>query len=349
MLSLNKIVISIFFYLAVFGICMSEDRISQEVPNNVILIGWDGVAEEALKALLSQGRLPNLQKLINEGSFVKAGVTTGKTQTKPGWAEILTGYDSRELGIYNNRDYKAIPEGFTVFERLKSYFGNNGIVTIFIGGKQNNIGDRGQHEICSNCFSRDPVSRLKTYYWDKEFCNAKTFDGKEKIWIFREAEPYFNSKKSIDFHLIGLGEADKVGSKAILSIERYYNKRFFAFFHFEEPDEQGHVYGEGSLQYRKAMETVDLWLGRIVKTLQDLGIYEKTSIYVTSDHGMDKNGFEHRSAARMFLVSNNKRRLRNADRKDITPTILDELGLDLSVISPKLAGKSLFLKNEDAK
>lgn len=311
-------------------------------PNNIILIGWDGTQREHLMELLTSGKLQNLQKLISEGSLVNTQVITGSTETKPGWAEILTGYSSDRMEIYDNDHYKPIPKGYTIFERLESYFGAGNIVTIFIGGKTSNIGSRGPHEICENAYHRDPLTRQQTFYWDKRFYKAGTVDGKPERWVFREGEPYFNSKKFTDLHITGLGSAEKVAKRSLAALNRYHRKPFFAFFHFQEPDEQGHVYGENSYEYTKALETADYWLGVIVKRIKDLGIYDKTIIYVTSDHGMNENAFNHKYAPYMFLATNSKRALRDGDRKDITPTIYEEYGIDCAGIKPELDGKSLL-------
>lgn len=310
---------------------------------NIILIGWDGTQREHFLELLSAGGLPNIEKLINEGQLVFTEATTGATQTKPGWAEILTGYSAPSLGIKDNKNYKPIPEGYTIFERLEEYFGTGNITTVFIGGKINNIGSRGPHKICLNCIARDAVTREKTMWWDKSLVSTRVIlKNDPPLWVSREGEPYFNSKKNTDFHLTGLGSAEKVGEKALALLSRFHRKPFFAFFHFEEPDEQGHLYGENSVEYGDAMKAADHWLGLIVEKLKTLGIYEKTTIFVTSDHGMDEGGIEHENSPSMFFATNSKRKLRNGDRKDITPTILDEYGIDVKRIEPPLHGKSLF-------
>lgn len=335
---------SLFFYYR----CI-EAQLSQEAKN-IILVGWDGVQREHMMQLLIKGYLPNLKKLINEGSLVYIEVTTGKTETKPGWAEILTGYRAERLGVISNHNYKPIPEGYTIFERLEKYFSPDNILTVFIGGKINNIGSRGPHEICINCFARDPVTKLKTNYWNKELITTfRTHDGESPRWVKRQGEPYFNSRKATDIHLTALGSAEKVAGKALAVLEKNYQKPFFAFFHFEEPDEQGHLYGENSSQYSEALETADYWLGVIVEKLKSIGIYDKTTIFVTSDHGMDEGGFNHKNAPYTFLATNSKKKLKSGDRKDVTPAILEEYGFDLSKINPPLDGKSLIVDEKSKK
>ncbi len=311
-------------------------------PKNTLLIGWDGAQRNHLKEMLSQKELPNLQALIDEGDLVFTQVTTGKTQTKPGWSEILTGYSAIRLNITDNKNYVPIPAGYTVFERLQAYFGKKNIVTVFIGGKTNNIGARGPHEICISLPGRNPVTRKKTFYWDREKCVVPDKKNGDNVWVYREGEPYFHVKKTLNLYLTQLGKADIVGKKCVWLLKKYRQQPFFMFFHFEEPDEQGHTYGENSPEYSDALKRDDYWLGVIVATLKELGLYEKTTIFVTSDHGMDEGGFEHKDAPEMFLATNSKRPLEDGDRKDITPTILEDYGIDLKSIDPPLDGKPLF-------
>jgi arylsulfatase A-like enzyme len=311
---------------------------------NVILIGWDGTLRDDMAALKAAGQLPNLDRLTSSGTLVATQVTTGSTQTKPGWAEILTGYSAERLKILNNRDYRPIPRGYTVFERLKKRYGA-GVTTIFISGKINNLGARGPHTICINCVSREALLRRKTRWWSKdEVSTSVTKDGKPPVWDRRAGEPYFNAKWAFDLYLTGLGPADKVGEQALAALDKYGHKPFFAFFHFEEPDEEGHVYGESSPEYSAAIKAADAWLGRILGKLDELGIAGETTVYVTADHGFDKGGFNHYDAPRTFLAAGSGPRLRDGDRKDVTPTILERYGLDPKAFRPPLDGRSLAVK-----
>lgn len=346
---MNCAISLVWFCAGIAGITFAEA--SKERGNNpagnIILIGWDGAQRAHLRELLSSGQLPNLQQFIKEGSLVNTEVTTGTTHTKPGWAEILTGYSAIDLEIFNNAEYQPIPKGYTIFERLKEYFGVSAITTIFIGGKSNNIGSRGPHEICINCLTRDPVTHEKTMWWDRLLCDADTKNGQDKQWVPRMGEPYFYAVQTVDLHKTGLGPANNVLKEALAALDTYKDKVFFAFFHFEEPDEQGHLYGENSSEYSQGIKEADSCLGMIVKKLKRLGIYQKTTIYVTADHGMDEGKFSHKRAPYMFFATNSKKKLIDGDRKDITPTILEQYGMDPRSLNPKLDGKSLFMINEN--
>ncbi|MFH1619538.1 MAG: alkaline phosphatase family protein [bacterium] len=340
---------TVFILLGIFAVagCRRETE-SDIVPGtgirNVVLIGWDGCQRSHMEDLLRAGSLPNLKKLIDEGGYVHTRVTTGATVTKPGWAEILTGYSAERLKITSNRNFAPIPRGYTVFERFKDIsYGK--MAVIFIGGKINNIGHRGPHKICKNCITRDPITHLKTFHWDEnapQVRSVPTAGGGPQRWVPREGEPYFNVHPVLDCHKTALGSAEHVGPEALSALESFKGRPFFAFFHFEEPDEQGHVYGENSREYSEAIRTADVWLGRIVAKLRRSGIYETTAVFVVSDHGMDEDGNEHFNAPETFLVTNLKKKLRSGDRKDVTPTLLQSLGINADKFRPRLEGRSLI-------
>lgn len=86
---------------------------------------------------------------------------------------------------------------------------------------------------------------------------------------------------------------------------------------------------------------MDEWLGRIVVKLKELGIYERTCIYVTADHGMDEGKTSHAMAPYVFLATNDPGIKRGGDQRDIVPTILSQMGIDLSEITPALPGRLL--------
>jgi len=155
-------------------------------------------------------------------------------------------------------------------------------------------------------------------------------------------EPFYNAKPAIDlFHGDKARSADEVGRLALDSLDQYGRGRFFAFFHFSDPDHAGHKHGENSREYSDAIIAADRWLGRIVEKLKELGIYEDTRIYVTSDHGFDEGKTTHSMAPYVFLAINDPEIKRRGDQRDIVPTILMRMGVDVSKINPPLLGRLL--------
>ncbi len=289
-MKMNQVTSLLVFVL----VLLSTSSTSAQSPN-VILISWDGVQRAHLYDLLERGELPNLHSLMERGGIAPITITDHFTDTKSGHAEMLTGYPPRITGVWNNRTFKPIPEGYTLFERLENHFSER-IVTVMLTGKTHNLGgERG--------------------------------------------EPYFKAKRSMDVFDSNAAHADVVGPKAVEYVKKYRGKQFFAFFHFSDSDSAGHTFGENSKEYEDAIKTCDRWLGEIVEELKVDGLYGKTILYVTSDHGVDEGRKTHNNAPYVFICSS--RNVKGGDQKDIVPTILQDYGVNISQIRPKLPGKSL--------
>lgn len=106
-----------------------------EKPKDIILIGWDGAQLDHVKECLGRGELPNLKKLSSEGSFVEIDIQGHQTETEPGFAQVLTGYDDEVSCVRGNDKFACIPSGYTIFERLEKHFGNDNFVTVALVNK----------------------------------------------------------------------------------------------------------------------------------------------------------------------------------------------------------------------
>jgi hypothetical protein len=298
---------------------------SQASPRNIILIGWDGAQRNHVKECLSRNELPNLRQLSDEGALVAIDIKR-VTDTKAGWAQILTGYEPEVTGVFSNSRYQPIPRGYTVFERLEQYFGAGQFVTVAVVGKKSHV-------------DYDPPQRVKYKEGDAIQGEIITENGVKYQLI--PGKPYYHTVESMDVFLNGLVEDEKVGNQAVAMLNKYKDKPFFFFVHFAKVDSNGHQSGENSKEYNDALISADYWTGQIVKTLKDLALYSQTLIYVTADHGFDEGLTGHSDAPYVFLATNDKAVMRNGQREDITPTILKRYGLDLRLLDPPLYGHTL--------
>jgi predicted AlkP superfamily pyrophosphatase or phosphodiesterase len=296
-----------------------------KAPRNIILIGWDGAQRNHLKESLSRGELPNLQKLSEEGNLVAIDIFR-TTDTKAGWSQILTGYEPEITGVFSNGRYQPIPKGYTIFERLEAYFGSDKFFTAAVIGKKGHI-------------DSDPPQTRLLKPGDKAEGQVITENGKQYDLI--PGKPYFFTKEGMDMFINGLGENKNVGNKALSVLEQYQDMPFFLFIHFADVDTKGHGFGENSKEYNDALISSDLWTGKIIEKLKELGLYDQTLIYVTADHGFDEDQKSHNDAPYVFLGTNDSKVITNGQRADITPTILDRFGLDLINIIPSIDGHPL--------
>jgi len=323
-------------------------------PRNVILFGWDGAQRDHVKECLSRKELPNLQKLIDEGTLVDIDIE-GKTDTKAGWSQILTGYYPEVTGVYSNLQYRPIPKGLSIFERLEGHFGPDKFVTVAVIGKSGNVGagapkkTKMQEENQSSQAGETTAERRKT-----AGNQAKQAEPKKKrqpqgeFWVENgikylviPGQPYYVTKDSMDLFENGLKEDEKVGTRVIELLEKHKDKPFFFFVHFAEVDHNGHKHGENSKQYNDALISNDFWTGKIMDKVRELGLADKTQFYITADHGFNEDEKGHSFAPYVFLATNNKNVNRNGRRQDVAPTIMEAFGLDPSELKPELDGISL--------
>ena len=289
---------------------------------NIIVVGWDGTQRDHFWQCYNRelpecpDGLPNIQALSG-GAIFDNTTTNGDTATKPGWAQILSGYDAEVTGVFNNGDYQPIPEGYTVFEKTENHFGPDNVITMFVSGKGVNTGGA--------CVG-DP-----------------TYENGQPV-IEDQGQPWCLTKAHLDYCENDLRQNANVGNRALELLAAHQNDHFFAFFLFRDPDNLGHLEGEDSVYYSNGVLDDDRWLGSIVGRLQELGIYERTLIYVTTDHGFDEGQNRHWNAPYGIFASNDPLIVRSGDRKDIAPTILERYGISLGAIggAPAVDGYSLY-------
>jgi hypothetical protein len=299
-------------------------------PRNIILVGWDGAQRNHVKESLNRRELPNLTGLSSEGALVAIDIPR-VTDTKAGWAQILTGYEPEVTGVFSNRNFQPIPRGYTVFERLEKFFGPDNFITVAVIGKKGNLG--------ANPPQREPFKKGKEK--KKTRAEERTIIENGVKYRLIPGEPYSYTKESMDVFINGLRRDERVGSKTLELLEQYRDKPFFFFVHFAGVDHQGHKHGENSKEYNDALKSADSWTGKIMEKLKELKLYHKTLIYITADHGFDEGMKSHRDAPYVFLATNDFNVIRRGERADIAPTILDRFGLDLTRIKPPLDGHPL--------
>jgi len=151
---------------------------------------------------------------------------------------------------------------------------------------------------------------------------------------------FTNAEAAIDTQDIGSRRAQAVGPLCLAALEKHKRQRFFAFFHFLDPDSAGHGNGSASAEYRKAAVLCDQWLGAIIAWLKQEKLGDSTLLYVMTDHGF--GGFDHREAPDSWLATNDQAVKRGGTIADVPATILKRLGVDLEKLEPRLLGKPLL-------
>jgi len=316
-------------------------------PRNIILIGWDGAQRAHVQEALARGELPTLKKLSEEGALVAVDVVTGATDTKAGWTQILTGYNPEVTGTYSNGRFRDCPAGLSVFERLKAQFGPEKFAALAVIGKSGHCGEirepfkKPLEEVEKEKAGQKAAGNKPAQAGAGKQAGGKVVEENGVKYLVFEGSPYYTMHKSCDVWEYGLMLDEKVGARALEVLEQYKDKPFFFFVHFAEVDHKGHGSGENSKEYNDAIISGDTWTGKIIEKVKELGLYDKTLVYVTADHGFNEDQKGHGYAPWVFLGTNDPKVKRSGMRQDITPTILDRFGVDLGRLQPPLDGESL--------
>jgi hypothetical protein len=328
----------------VFFLCVLVSSLFAEGPKNIVVIGWDGAQRAHVQEMITRNELPHLTALSKQGKLIDIDVTNGATDTKAGWTQILTGYSCDITGVYGNGRYQPIPEGYSVFERLETFFGPDNIATLAIIGKKGHVDNDAPRRIDYDKWQAAEEKQKKIDTKKPGLGNlqgGKIVEEGGKKYVDIPGKPWYTASRHMDLFVNGLLENKKVAARAMEELDKHKDKRFFMFVHFADPDHSGHKHGENSRQYSEAIADDDAWTGKIIARLKDLGLYESTLVYVVVDHGFNEGEKGHRYAPYVFLGTNDAAVMRDGDRMDIAPTILKRFGVNLSTLQPALSGKPL--------
>lgn len=299
---------------------------------NVLIVGWDGIQWDLFNACLNKQKatcpdgLPNIKKLSSDGKRLFISVVgNGETQTLPGWPQLLTGYNSGYTKIFDKKNFQPVAPGGTIFEKLEKGLGEDNITTIYVGVRDT---------IVSSCKGEQLQGRTNL---GEEGADTIANNDADKI-IDTQGGPWCNMKNAIDIFINDPIGDKGTGDQALDVLEQYKNKRFIMFTLFADADDAGHKKGGASDEYLAGIKSNDMWLGKLLDKLKELGIDKKTYVYVISDHGWDneprpstptnKQGADdHDNAPFGIFASNDDSIIRPGDRRDLAATVLKKYGV----------------------
>ena len=94
--------------------------------------------------------------------------------------------------------------------------------------------------------------------------------------------PRLLERKAIDEVYVGQS-AEDTAEHVVSTISK--SKPNLVFVQFDHVDRAGHKFGHETPEYFEAIEKADTLIGKIVDALQQAGIYDRTVVLVTADHG----------------------------------------------------------------
>jgi len=233
----------------------------------------DGLSSDIFKEELQAGRLPVMEKMINEGIFTENGISSFPTMTGYGFYPFITGVDATKSGIL----------GLRWFDRKRKE-----------GNLRNYVGKTNIH------MNNDLVDSVKNVFeWSAPFYTASinTYMNKgvqhniKTGWAHTtakyEGKSIFKWLRMIPF--IGPSMAKnhfEHESEALHLANRQLRKNpKMHWVTFPSPDAYNHVSGTDNT-YRKLIHHIDSLIGVYISEVKRLGQDKHRMIAVVSDHGI---------------------------------------------------------------
>ena len=255
---------------------------------HVIIVVWDGMRPD----FISPQYCPNLYALATGGTFFRRNHPVYISTTEVNGAAIATGTGPGRNGIQANSDFRmelsfmnsfgtegldAVRRGdlltggrYMLTPTLAELLQQAGIPTVIAGGK--------------------PVALFHDRSPRKESDAAKKsvtlFEGKTIPRERAEALAKVNDDKAFPGTIVIPNTAqDQWTTRSMVRSLWKDGVPKYSLLWLSEPDKSQHDSGPGSGNALAAIESSDKNLGEVIKTLKDKGVYEKTDIFVVSDHG----------------------------------------------------------------
>jgi arylsulfatase A-like enzyme len=286
-------------------------------PLNIILITVDSLRYDYLGCYGNQDiKTPAIDSLSSDGILFERCITPNP-QDLPAYCALMTGIYPEKLGVYDNAVFK-LPERFlTLAERFRE----EGFRTAgFIGSS-----------VLERKFGLSQGFDDYFDHFDSLLTNTSS--------VFSER----NAEEVMDHVLSYLKERDE-------------DQDLFLWIHINDPNYGFDPPEPHEKSYKGEVEHTDGQIARLLSFLKDNGIYENTTMILTSDHGMalgdhneKKYGIQlYESTVRVPLIIKPYRYFLSVEKKvsditsliDVAPSLLHLAGL--GEIREEMDGHNLF-------
>jgi predicted AlkP superfamily pyrophosphatase or phosphodiesterase len=296
--SINFVFLRRVFQTSLFLLATTALLNSAEARKRLLVVGWDGARGDVVHhAAWVADRAPQLKKLMQSGVYApcetptdprcarahsgrhgdegKKSATTFEWMTAPGWASVLTGLDSVEHGVANNKSssLKAFTESTfnhgTFFMRAKNLGLKTaaGGVAAFLTSRYTESGSRvGYGVLDYECGVQPGTDKPIVKPQDTKSCNLD-----DRLSLYGEDNS--RDQKLTDWLLRKISDSS---FDVIMGV-------------YDQVDGAGHSHGfSKNSKYLRAIEAADSQLGQLLQAIE-LRIKSHSSeewlIVLTSDHG----------------------------------------------------------------
>ncbi len=241
--------------------------------NTATIILIDGLDQARFQNSLKKGKLPNLQKLVNKGTYIENGIGSFPSMTGYAFYPFITGHDAVESGIIGLRWFdRSLDVG-----NLRNYVGRTNVwmnqdITDTIKTFYELSGD--QYTASINSFMNKGVADARITGWTH---TTAKFEGKSFIGPLRSIP--FAGKELAKNHYQHESEVMKMAAD---QLEKNPKVQWIAL---PSPDATFHVDGMTDY-YDNLVQYIDSLIGDFQVSIDELGQTETRMLAIVTDHGI---------------------------------------------------------------
>ena len=232
----------------------------------------DGLSKSIFEEQLAKGNLPNIDQLINSGTYVRNGISSFPSMTGYGFYPFLTGIDATKSGVLGLRWFdRSRTEG-----NLRNYVGRSNIhMNLDVTQNYKGVFEHFSNFYTSslNSYMNKGVHHSQKTGW--EMTSAKYYE--KPLFKFLRSIPYFGDRITYNYF-------DHETYVANLVMDQLEHNPKVQWVTFASPDASHHVSGT-TPEYPKLLQHIDGLIGDIRNKIKELGQEDDRMIVLISDHG----------------------------------------------------------------
>lgn len=270
------------------GVSAPNRASAQGQAEHVVLVVWDGMRPD----YITPQYCPTLYSLATNGTFFRRNHCVFVSTTQANGAALATGSNPGRNGIQANVDFRPELNFLTTYASESLDAVRRG--DLLTGGHYLNVPTLAetlqQAGIPTIIAGAKPVALFHDRSAKKDSEAAKKsvtlFEGKTIPRDLAASLAKVNDDKAFPTPITypNLAQDNWTARSLLRSLWKDGVPKYTLLW-LSEPDKSQHEHGIGSSNALVAIENSDKNLADVIKTLKEKGVYEKTDIFVVSDHG----------------------------------------------------------------
>ena len=264
----------VFFAVTGLALPMARGQNSEPAPERrVLVISVDGLGASWLTNPPAGARIPNLRRLMEEGSYARGVWGVYPSVTYPSHTTMVTGRTPAEHGVYSNLSSREAGKNTKDW-----YWYSNAIKvpTLWEVARQNGL-------TTSAIFW--PVTAGADINWNvpEIWDPAKSMAG-DPLYVAKFSTPGLLFDAVLALGAPGGDETDVTKVKLAAFVLKKHKPRLL-MLHLTEFDGVQHRHGPASSEAVTEIEQQDSRIGEMLAAIQEAGLKETTDVFIVSDHG----------------------------------------------------------------